>query len=111
MRSLSLSMSLTLYARGLGRVMQAGRPRCRLRTVPPGLRAGLDRLSVSQGLQQRHRVFRRQIFVVIVVDLRHRRVDAGAQALDLDQGELAVRGRLAQPDAKMLLAGVDDAVR
>src|SRR3546814_1323650 len=51
------------------------------------------------------------LLVVEVVDLRHRRVGAGAEALDLDDREQPVGGHLAQADAELLLAGLGDAVR
>ena len=52
-----------------------------------------------------------EVLVEIVVDLQDRRVDAGAEALDLDQRELSVGRGLADPDAELLLAGRDDFVR
>lgn len=51
-----------------------------------------------------------QVFVEVVVDLDHGRVDAGAQALDLDEGEEAVLGRLALLDAELLLDRLDNGV-
>ena len=52
-----------------------------------------------------------EILVEIVVDLQDRRVDAGAQTLDLDQGEQAVGGGAADADAELALAGRDHLVR
>lgn len=52
----------------------------------------------------------RQVLVVVVVDLHHGRVDAGAEALDLDEGEEPVRGRVARLDAQALLDRLDDGV-
>ena len=48
--------------------------------------------------------------VVVVVDLDHGRVDAGAEALDLADGEELVVGHAADADAKVLLAGRHDLV-
>src|SRR5262245_25419579 len=58
------------------------------------LRAGLDLLAGSEVIQDSGERFRREVLVVVVVDLRHRRVHAGAQALDLDPGQLAVGGHV-----------------
>src|SRR3989304_6052030 len=53
----------------------------------------------------------RQVLVVLVVDLHHRRRAAGAQALHLRQGELPVRGRLPGPDAELLRYVLDQMLR
>jgi len=60
--------------------------------------------------QQRLHRLGRQVLVVVVVDLDHGRVDAGAEALDLDEGEEAVGGGLALLDAQVLLYGLYDGV-
>ena len=51
-----------------------------------------------------------EVLVVVVVDLDHGRVDAGAEALDLADGEELVVGHAADADAKVLLAGRHDLV-
>ena len=51
-----------------------------------------------------------EIFVVVIIDLDHGRVDAGAEALDLADGEELVVGHAADADAKVLLAGRHDLV-
>ena len=51
-----------------------------------------------------------EVLVVVVVDLDHGGVDAGAKALDFDEGEEAVRGGLALLDVEVLLDGLDDDV-
>ena len=51
-----------------------------------------------------------KVLVVVVVDLDHGRVDAGAEALDLADGEELVVGHAANADAKVLLAGRHDLV-
>src|SRR5215470_10295494 len=66
------------------------------------------RLGRRARLQQLDEVLGRgavEILVEIVVDLDDRRVDAGAEALDLGEGELAVGRRLADADAERLPAG------
>ena len=47
------------------------------------LRARLHGLAIAQIVQQRGEVLGRQILVVIVVDLHHRRIAARPEALDL----------------------------
>ena len=51
-----------------------------------------------------------EVLVVVVVDLDHGRVDAGAEALDLADGEELVVSHAADADAKVLLAGRHDLV-
>jgi hypothetical protein len=52
-----------------------------------------------------------EVLVVVVVDLDHGGVDAGAEALDLDEGEEAIGGGLALLDAEVGLDGLDNGVR
>ena len=59
-----------------------------------------DLMSVSDG----------KVLVVVVVDLDHGRVDTGAEALDLADGEELVVGHAADADTKVLLAGRHDLV-
>ena len=59
-----------------------------------------DLMSVSDG----------EVLVVVVVDLDHGRVDAGAEALNLADGEELVVSHAADADAKVLLAGRHDLV-
>ena len=65
-----------------------------------GLQVVEDLMSVGDG----------EVFVVVVVDLDHGGVDAGAEALDLADGEELVVGHAADADAKVLLAGRHDLV-
>ena len=51
-----------------------------------------------------------EVLVVVVVDLDHGRVNAGAEALDLADGEELVVSHAADADAKVLLAGRHDLV-
>ena len=51
-----------------------------------------------------------EIFVVVIIDLDHRSVDASSEALDLADGEELVVGHAADADAKVLLAGRHDLV-
>lgn len=89
----------------LARLAAAQRPRlgdfCGLANVGGAL---------LQGRQQRLDRLGRQVLVVVVVDLDHGRVGAGAEALDLDEGEEAVGGGLALLDAQVLRDGLDDGV-
>lgn len=63
-----------------------------------------------QGRQQLLGRLGRQVLVVVVVDLDHGRVDAGAQALHLDEGEQAVGRRLSLLDPQLLFNCRDDLV-
>lgn len=49
-----------------------------------------------------------EILVVVVVDLDHRSVDAGAKTLDFEEGEEAVGSGLAFSDAKVFLDSLDN---
>ena len=51
-----------------------------------------------------------EVLIVVVVDLDHGRVDTGAEALDLADGEELVVGHAADADTKVLLAGRHDLV-
>lgn len=51
-----------------------------------------------------------KVLVVVVVDLDHGSVDAGTEALDLDEGEETILGGLALLDAEVVLDGLDDDV-
>ena len=113
MRSLSASiMSSRSRCRQLSaRLGQGGAAGDRLRAVPADHRAGRRRLAGAQRVEQRLGRGAVEILVEIVVDLQDRRVDAGAETFDLDQGEQAVGGRLADADAELALAGADHLVR
>jgi len=56
------------------------------------LRSRLWRLAARHGVENLIERVGRQVLIIIGVDLRHRRVDAGAEAFNLDPGELAVGG-------------------
>lgn len=51
-----------------------------------------------------------QVLVVVVVDLDHGGIDAGAQALDLNVGEEAVLSCVAGGDTEVLVDGLDDGI-
>lgn len=75
------------------------------------LRSGAGRLGA--GLESREELdggLGGQVLVVVIVDLDHGRVDAGAEALDLDESEEAVRSGLALLDAEVVDDGLDDGV-
>ena len=75
-----------------------------LRGGAGGLGAGLE------GLEELDRCLGGEVLVVVVVDLDHGGVDAGAEALDFDEGEEAVGGGLALLDAEVGCDGLDDGV-
>src|SRR6476646_3551098 len=56
------------------------------------LRAGLDLFAAREIGEQGGEALRGQVLVVVEIDLRDRRIHAGAEALDLDPRQLAVRG-------------------
>ena len=56
-------------------------------------------MCLENAIQQLHI----EILVIVVVDLNHRGLSAGRQALGLEQGELAVRARVAGLTAELLL--------
>src|SRR5271169_6418830 len=100
MRSRSASMRVLSLGQG-------GAAADRLRTAPADHRA---RRRWSAGAQRVEQCLGRrpvQILVEIVIDLQDRRIDAGAEALDLDQGEDPVRRRAADADAELTLAHLD----
>ncbi len=72
------------------RIGQRGRPADRRRELPVDLRARLRDTAGGELVEDAAEALRRQVLVEIVVDLHHRGVDAGAQALDLDPRKLAV---------------------
>lgn len=78
----------------------------------PGLGEGLRGvLSVSlETLEKVDDGLGCEVLVVVVVDLNHGGVDAGTQALDLDEGEESVLGGLALLDAEVLLDSFYDDV-
>lgn len=63
-----------------------------------------------QGFEEPDSGFRGQVFVVVVVDLDHGGVDAGAEALDFGEGEEFVRRRLARVNAEVGADGFHDEV-
>lgn len=100
--------------------MQARQPGAVLAALAPAQGAGrghLDDLAalgrgggLLEGLEEVDDRLGRQVLVVVVVDLDHGGVDAGAQALDLDEGEEVVLGRVAGGDAQVVGDGLDDLV-
>ena len=110
--SLQITARLLDAPRLARQVRQAGAVLAR---VPPAHGARLGRLAhvghaLLEGGQQRLHGLGGQVLVVVVVDLHHGGVDAGAQALDLEEGEEAVGRGLALLDAQVLLDGLDDDV-
>src|SRR5438270_2762976 len=83
----------------------------RRRAVPPNDRSGRRRRAGAQRGDQGLGRRAVEVFVEIVVDLQDRRVDAGAEAFDLDYREQAVFGLAANADTKLFLARGDDRVR
>ena len=88
---------------------QRDRPAERRRGLAPVLRAGLDVTPGLQILQNARQALGREVLVIVLVDLRHGRVDASAEAFDLGPGEQPVRRHVARL-ADQLAAGVLDLV-
>src|SRR5262245_40291063 len=110
---LSASRRLVRLAAVLARVKigigQRGLTAHRCRQLSAALRARLDLASGRQLGENSGETLRREVLVIVVVDLRHRRVHAGAQALDLDPGELPV-SRDVHLLADTLMAELDELV-
>src|SRR6516165_12581404 len=87
MRSLSSSMAVS----GFGKRRQRGRPADRRRELAIDLGTGLGAAPGGELVENLLEARRGQVLVIVVVDLRHRGIHAGAQALDLDPGEFSVR--------------------
>lgn len=87
----------------------ASAQRARGRNLGGGTGAGSGR-GLLQGSEEGLDGLGGQVLVVVVVDLDHRGVDAGAKALDLNVGEEAVLGGVAGGDAEVLVDGLDDGV-
>lgn len=86
-----------------------------LARLPPAHGARLRRLARIRGggpqrIEKRLGRLGSQVFVVVVVDLDHGGVDAGTQALDLDECEEAVGGGLSLLDPQVFFNGLDDGV-
>src|SRR5215510_4740778 len=72
------------------RIGQRGGAADRRRELAVDLRTRLGRAPGGKLVEDLGKAFRREVLVEIVVDLHHRSVDAGAQALDLDPRELPI---------------------
>src|SRR5579863_4321158 len=102
MRSLSCSIARPCPGAGAGRTIvrfdhawrsatvdaiqrrQRGQPTNRGRADAPGLRSLDHRPTGDEIVEQLDEILRVEVFVEIIVDLRHRRVATGAEAFDLD---------------------------
>ena len=91
--------------------LPASHPRRLMAAQSGGAARGARRLGGRlQGFEQRDDGIGRQVLVVVVIDLDHRRVDARAQALDLREGEEPVRRRFPVRDAEVGFHGLFDGV-
>src|SRR6478672_12013868 len=94
----------------LGHLLEAGRAALWAARLAVDLRTNLWRLAGGERIEDRAHALLGQILVIVVVDLDHRRVGAGAETFDLGQREQPVVGRLALLQAAAL-AGGEDIVR
>src|SRR6516225_8920153 len=104
MRSLSASIGFLSFE-------QSRAAANRLRPTPPGYRTRRRRVPLAQRVEQRLRRRPVEILVEIVVDLKDRRIHAGPQTFDLDQGEKTVRRGAANVDTELGLTRADHLVR
>src|SRR6478672_12333397 len=91
----------------LGHLLEAGRAALWAAGLTVDLRTWLGRLAGCERVEDRAHALLGQILVIVVVDLDHRRVGAGAEALDLGQCEQAILGRVALPETALLAGGKD----
>src|ERR1700736_238236 len=70
--------------------LERGRPADRRRELPIDLRPRLRAAAGGELVEDFLEALRREVLVVIGADLHHGSIDAGAEALDLDPGELPV---------------------
>lgn len=95
-----------------GHIGQVGETGAVLTGVASAQRAGGGNLAggggVLEGSQDGLDGLGGQVFVVVVVDLDHGGVDAGAEALDFDVCEETVLGGVAGGDSEVLGDGLDD---
>src|SRR5688572_5378955 len=103
MRSLSASIELTSIC-----TVQGGGAADRLGRVAPDLRTGLRFLAAAQRLDELLGHGAIEVFIEVLADLEHRRVDAGAKTLDFHPAELSVGGQRVRLRMDMLLARVDE---
>src|SRR5215467_10046902 len=103
MRSLSASIGFLSFK-------QSRAAANRLRPMPPCCGTWRGRTPFEQRVEQGLRCRRVEIFVEVVVDLQNRRVDAGPQTFDLDQGEKTVGGGVPNADTELAATGANDLV-
>src|SRR6516225_9228938 len=115
MRSLSSSMAYETFAitgwrrsRGL---FEGGRSGDRRRELATVLWAGLWRIAAGKAVEHLAKAFLGQVLVGVFPDQHHRRVHAGAQALDLLPAEIAVLGEVKLIVMDAALAELDDVGR
>src|SRR6516165_8424929 len=102
----SLSASISFFSFEQGRAAGHG-----LGPTPPGYRTRRRRMPFAQCVEQCLRCPPVEILVEIIVDLKDRRVDAGAQTFILDQREKSVRRGAANTNTKLALTGANHLVR
>ena len=78
--------------------------------LPVDLRAGLDGRPLGEAIEHLFETFSRKVLVGVVPDQHHRRVDAGAEALDLLPRKIAVGRDVERVVMDALLADVENGV-
>jgi hypothetical protein len=92
-------------------ILERGQPARRFRGIAPVLRPRRRNLARRHLVDERRQFLGRQVLVVILADLGHRRVGAGAEALDLFPRELAVGAELMRLRRDLVAADADQVLR
>src|SRR6185312_5136926 len=119
MRSLSSSMTKQLLhsAAALSRkpasgdFLERGRPGDGRRKLTAVLRSGLGRIAGGKAIQHLAEILLVQVLVGVLPDQDHRRIHAGAEALDLLPTEIAVFREMEGIVVDTALADLDDIAR
>src|ERR1019366_10335261 len=88
--------------------LQRGRSTDRRGELAHDLRSRLRRIAGGKAVQHLAEAFLGQILVGILPDQNHRRIDAGAETLDLFPAEIAILGKMKGIVMDAALADVDD---
>src|SRR5437867_6543779 len=100
--SFNISASLRRCAAGTRNACQRRRAALGRRALPAGLRPEGGLAAGGEFIQQPLQLLGVEILVEVVVDLHHRRVDAGAEALHFDQRKQTVLGGFLETDTELL---------
>src|SRR5665647_2353818 len=88
----SPALPLAMCGHASCRFLQRGRPAHGSRKLAVDLRSRLRRIAGGEAVEHLAEAFLGQVLVGILPDQHHRRVDAGAEALDFLPAEVAILG-------------------